>query len=201
MSDQAPLKLTAARMATFSDGVIAVIITVMVLELKVPGNDLPDLEALRRVVPIFSIYALSFVEVGIYWVNHHYMVDEVEQVSHGLLWANLGFLFALSVIPFGTAWVGERGLTPFSLLLYLICCACPAVSWIVLSIFVQNRTHMPFAGSPLKQAISFVLYVGVIPVSHHSLTAAMVMLASVAVLWLIPPKRVVEITRAEHRVS
>jgi uncharacterized membrane protein len=184
------LQVTTGRMATFSDGVIAVIITVMVLELKVPAHDLPDLEGLRKVFPMLAIYALSFVEVGIYWVNHHYMVDHVEQVSHGLLWANLGFLFTLSLIPFGTAWVGERGLTPFALSLYLICCALPAVSWIVLSIVVRHRTHMPLAGSPIKQAISAALYVGVIPVSYHSLTAAMVMLAAVALLWLIPPKRI-----------
>jgi uncharacterized membrane protein len=193
------LQLTSGRMATFSDGVIAVIITVMVLDLKVPAHDLPDLEGLRKVLPMLMIYVLSFVEVGIYWVNHHYMVDDVEQVSHGLLWANLGFLFTLSLIPFGTAWVGERGLTPFALSLYVICCALPAVSWIVLSMVIRHRTHIPLAGSPIKQAISSALYVGVIPVSYRSLTAAIVMLAAVAVLWLIPPKRVLEMTRANSR--
>lgn len=193
------LQLTAGRMATFSDGVIAVIITVMVLDLKVPAHDLPDMEGLRKVLPMLMIYALSFVEVGIYWVNHHYMIDDVEQVSHGLLWANLVFLFTLSLIPFGTAWVGERGLTPFALSLYLICCALPTVSWIVLSIVVRHQTHIPLAGSPIKQLTSAVLYVGVIPVSYHSLTTAMVMLATVAVLWLIPPKRVLEMTQAKGR--
>jgi uncharacterized membrane protein len=186
-------------MATFSDGVIAVIITVMVLDLKVPAHDLGDMEGLRKVLPMLMIYALSFVEVGIYWVNHHYMIDDVEKVSHGLLWANLGFLFTLSLIPFGTAWVGERGLTPFALSLYVICCALPAVSWMVLSTVVRHRTHIPLAGSPIKQASSSALYVGVIPVSYHSLTVAMVMLAAVAVLWLIPPKRVLEMTRAKSR--
>src|ERR1700761_5665205 len=184
------LQLTAGRMAAFSDGVIAVIITVMVFGLKVPAHDLQDLDALRNILPMLMIYALSFVEVGIYWVNHHYMVDNVEQVSHGLLWANLGFLFTLSLIPFGTAWVGERGLTPFGLSLYSICSALPAASWILLSIVVRHRTHLPLAGSPIKQATSSALYVGVIPVSYHSLTTAMVILAAVAVLWLIPPKRV-----------
>jgi uncharacterized membrane protein len=191
------IQLTTERMAAFSDGVIAVIITVMVLELKVPANDLQDFDALRKVLPMLVIYALSFVEVGIYWVNHHYLIDDVKQVSHGLLWANLGFLFTLSLIPFGTAWVGERGLTPFALSLYLVCCALPAVFWIVLSIVVRHRTHMPLVGSPIKQAISSALYVGVIPVSYHSLTAALLMLAAVAVLWLIPPKRVLEMTRAK----
>ena len=193
------LQLTARRMAAFSDGVIAVIITVMVLDLKVPAHNLSDLNAMRKVLPMVVIYALSFVEVGIYWVNHHYMVDDVEQVSHGLLWANLGFLFTLSLIPFGTAWVGERGLTPFALSLYTICCALPAVSWIVLSIVVRRRTHTLLAGSPIKQGVSSALYVGVIPVSYHSLTTAIVMLAAVAMLWLIPPRRVLEITQARSR--
>lgn len=193
------LQLTSGRMATFSDGVIAVIITVMVLELKVPARDLPDPDALRKVLPMLMIYALSFVEVGIYWVNHHYMVDDVEQVSHGLLWANLSFLFTLSLIPFGTAWVGERGLTPFALSLYTICCALPAVSWIVLSTVVRRRTHKPLAGSPIKQATSSAIYIGVIPISYLSLTTAIVMLAAVAVLWLIPPKPVLEMTHARTR--
>lgn len=191
------LQLTSGRMAAFSDGVIAVIITVMVLDLKVPAHDLPDLVALRRVLPMLVIYGLSFVEVGIYWVNHHYMVDEVEQVSHGLLWANLGFLFTLSLIPFGTAWVGERGVTPFAVSFYSICCGLPAVSWIVLSKLVRHRARMRLAGSPRKQAISSVLYLGVIPVSYHSLAFALLMLVAVAVLWIIPPRRVFEMARAK----
>ena len=193
------LQLSAGRMAAFSDGVIAVIITVMVFELKVPAHDLRDLDAVRKVSPMFMIYALSFVEVGIYWVNHHYMVDEVEQVSHSLLWANLSFLFTLSLIPFGTAWVGERGLTPFALSVYSICCALPAASWIVLSILVRHRTRMLLTGSPIKQAISSVLYLGVIPVSYHSLASALGMLVSVAVLWVIPPKRAWERTGTTSR--
>lgn len=192
------LQLTAGRMAAFSDGVIAVIITVMVLDLKVPAHDLSDLAALRKVFPMLVIYALSFVEVGIYWVNHHYMVDEVEQVSHGLLWANLSLLFTLSLIPFGTAWIGERGVTPFAVSFYSICCALPAVSWMVLSILVRHRTRVGLAGSPIKQAISSVLYLGVIPVSYHSLSSALLMLVAVAVLWLIPPRRVWEMTRAQR---
>jgi uncharacterized membrane protein len=184
-------------MTTFSDGVIAVIITVMVLDLKVPAHDLGDMEGLRKVLPMLMIYALSFVEVGIYWVNHHYMVDGVKRVSHGLLWANLGFLFTLSLIPFGTAWVGERGLTPFALSFYLICCVLPAASWIVLSIVVRRRARSVLAGSPAKQVASLILYAGVIPVSYHSVTTALAMLASVAVLWLIPPRRVLELARAK----
>jgi uncharacterized membrane protein len=136
------------------------------------------------------IYALSFVEVGIYWVNHHNLMDDVKRVSHGL-----GFLFTLSLVPFGTAWVGERGLTPFALSVYLVCCALSAISWIVLAIVVRQRTQISLANSPIKQTMSLALYLGVIPVSYHSVAAAMVMLATVAVLWLIPPKQVFETTR------
>ncbi|MBB5327932.1 TMEM175 family protein [Tunturiibacter gelidoferens] len=142
------------------------------------------------------IYVLSFVEVGIYWVNHHYLIDDVKQVSHALLWANLGFLFILSLIPFGTAWVGERGLTPFALSLYLVCCAPSAISWIVLAVVVRQRTHTSLADSPIKQAVSVIVYLGVIPVSYHSVAMAMVMLGAVAVLWLIPPQRVLKVPRS-----
>jgi uncharacterized membrane protein len=191
------LELKPGRMTSFSDGVIAVIITIMVLELKVPAHDVPDLAGLRSVVPMLVIYALSFVEVGIYWVNHHYLVDDVDQVSHSLLWSNLAFLFTLSLIPFGTAWVGERGLSPFALSLYSVCCVLPAVSWMVLSMLVRRRSRAPIPESRQKQAISSALYVGVIPVSYYSLTGALLMLFTVAVLWLIPPKHVREITRAK----
>src|SRR5947199_10116879 len=101
------------------------------------------------------------------------MVDEVEQVNHGLLWANLSFLFTLSLIPFETAWVGERGVTPFAVSFYSICCGLPAISWIVLSKLVRRRTCMRLAGSPIKQAVSSALYMGVVPVAYHSLTGAM----------------------------
>jgi uncharacterized membrane protein len=175
---------------TFSDGAIAVIITVMVLDLRVPVRGVPDVEAMREVLPILVVYALSFAEVGIYWVNHHYLLEKVSQVSHGLLWANLGFLFTLSLIPFGTAWVGERGISSFGLSLYLICCATPAVSWIALSIVVRRYVPRVSGGNSLKQAASLAIYLGVVPVSCYSLTIAIVMLAAVAVPWLIPPTRV-----------
>jgi uncharacterized membrane protein len=176
-------------MAAFSDGVIAVIITIMVLELKVPGHAVSNLEGVRRVLPMLLIYALSFIEVGIYWVNHHYMVDDVERLSHGLLRANLGFLFTLSLIPFATAWVGERGVSPFALSLYSICCAMPAFSWLVLSTVVRRRTRKPLAGSIVKQVMSSALYLGAIPVSYHSEVVAILMISAIAPLWLIPPKR------------
>ena len=108
--------LSPGRLEAFSDGVIAVIITIMVLELKVPQAD--GMEGLRAVLPTIFLYLLTFVQIGIYWVNHHYMVDEVETVSHGILWANLVFLFCLSLFPFATDWIGVKGLSSFNTALY-----------------------------------------------------------------------------------
>jgi uncharacterized membrane protein len=176
-------QLSPGRMEAFSDGVIAVIITIMVLELKVPSaHEIPN-------------NLLSFIQTGIYWVNHHYLIDDVDQVSHGILWSNLAFLFTLSLIPFATNWVGERGVTSFSISLYAICCALPALAWIVLSNIICRRTGIPLAGSPVKQVISAVLYLGAIPVSHLSPLAAIGMIVVVAILWLIPPQKVIELTR------
>ena len=108
--------LSPGRLEAFSDGVIAVIITIMVLELKVPAQD--GVAGVRVVLPTVCLYLLTFVQVGIYWVNHHYLVDEVETVSHGILWANLIFLFFLSLFPFVTDWIGMKGLSSFSTALY-----------------------------------------------------------------------------------
>ncbi len=104
--------LSPARLEAFSDGVIAVIITIMVLELKVPVLD--GIAGLRAVLPTLILYLLSFLQVGIYWVNHHYLIDEADSVSHSTLWANLVFLFFLSLFPFATAWVGEKHMSPSS---------------------------------------------------------------------------------------
>lgn len=187
------LQLSPSRMTSFSDGVIAVIITIMVLELKVPGPDVANLNGVLRILPMLVIYAISFVQVGIYWVNHHYMVDDVEQVSHGMLWSNLGFLFTLSLIPFGTAWIGERGVTAFAVSLYSVCCVLPAFTWGLLSITIRRQTKRPPAGGWGKQLISTSLYLGAIPVSYYSTNLAILMIAAVGALWLVPPKRESEV--------
>jgi uncharacterized membrane protein len=105
--------LTSSRMEAFSDGVIAVIITIMVLELKVPSlHDMSNWEAIRSDLPLVFVYLLSFVQTGIYWVQHHYLVDDVEHVTHGMLWANLALLFSLSLIPWATNWVAASARFP-----------------------------------------------------------------------------------------
>src|SRR5471032_56117 len=101
-------RLSSSRLEAFSDGVIAVIITIMVLELKVPAREIGNAAGLHDVLPLLFVYLLSFVQVGIYWVNHHYLLDGLKQVTHGILWSNLAMLFCLSLIPVATNWVGVR---------------------------------------------------------------------------------------------
>jgi uncharacterized membrane protein len=192
-----PQSLSRNRLEAFSDGVIAVIITIMVLELKVPStHDMSNWQALRSDLPLLLVYLLSFVQTGIYWVNHHYLIDDVDHITHGMLWANLTFLFCLSLIPFATNWVGERGVNGFSVALYAIVCALPAVAWMALSHTIQRTTGKPLASGPVIQAVSATLYLGAIPVAQYSPHIAIGMICLVALLWLIPPKRIVEQTRA-----
>jgi uncharacterized membrane protein len=193
--------LSPNRLEAFSDGVIAVIITIMVLELKVPStHDMSNWQAIRCDLPLIFVYLMSFVMTGIYWVNHHYLIDDVEYVTHGMLWANLGFLFCLSLIPFATNWVGERGVNSFSVALYAIVCALPAVAWTVLSRTIHSTTGKPLASGPVIQAVSSLLYLGAIGMAEYSPKTAIGMICLVAVFWLVPPKSIVEKTRVrKHR--
>jgi uncharacterized membrane protein len=188
--------LSPGRLEAFSDGVIAVIITIMVLELHVPSKEISNLDGILALVPLLTVYLLSFVQTGIYWVNHHYLVDDLDHVTHAILWSNLAFLFCLSLIPFATTWIGNRGISPFSVSLYALTCALPAIAWIVLSTAISRTTGQPLAGSPIKQAISSFLYFASIPTAYWSPNAALGMIALVAMLWLLPPKKVVERTRS-----
>ena len=178
--------LSPGRLEAFSDGVIAVIITIMVLELKVPAQD--GMAGLRVVLPTICLYLLTFVQVGIYWVNHHYLVGEVETVSHGILWANLIFLFSLSLFPFVTLWIGTRGLSSFSTALYSAVSLLPGVCYWVLATQVRKQSTSPPHSSTGKLVSSIVLYLLAIPVAYYRPWAAMVLIAIVAVLWLLPPK-------------
>jgi uncharacterized membrane protein len=182
--------MNSSRLEAFSDGVIAVIITIMVLDLRVPStHELANAPAIRADLKLILVYLLSFVQTGIYWVNHHYLIDDVEQVSHGILWANLAFLFTLSLIPFATNWVGERGVGSFSIALYAVACALPAVTWFILSGIICRHSGVPLAGSPAKQVVSSLLYIGAVPVAYLRPGLAIAMIVIVAILWLLPPGR------------
>ena len=178
--------LSPARLEAFSDGVIAVIITIMVLELKVPEHD--GLAGLRAVLPTVLLYLLTFVQIGIYWVNHHYLVDEVESVSHGILWANLVFLFCLSLFPFATDWIGARGLTPFSTALYAAVSIFPGLSYMALWMQIRAQSSAPAHASWAKQIASVALYLAAIPAAYYRPAASLALIAIVALLWLFPPK-------------
>lgn len=188
-------RLTPARLEAFSDGVIAVIITIMVLELHVPGKEIATLAALRLDLPLVLVYLLSFIQTGIYWVNHHYLIDDLDKVTHGILWSNLALLFALSLIPVATNWVGVRGISSFSIALYATVCAFPAVPWMVLSTLIQRRSRTPPASGMFKQAASLCLYLGSIFVAFYSSRIAIAMIALVAVVWLLPPRKIVQLSR------
>jgi uncharacterized membrane protein len=177
--------LSPARLEAFSDGVIAVIITVMVLELKVPDHD--GMAGLHAVLPAIFLYLLSFIQVGIYWVNHHYLLDDVERVGHGTLWANLIFLFCLSLFPFATDWIGQKGVSSFSTALYAAISFLPGASYSVLWMLVREDRVSPPPTSWGKQAASVVLYLGAIPVAFYRPAVSVAMIVAVAVMWLLPP--------------
>ncbi|QSQ19167.1 DUF1211 domain-containing protein [Pyxidicoccus parkwayensis] len=180
------------RLEAFSDGVIAIIITIMVLELKVPhGSELADLQPL---IPVFFSYVLSFVYVGIYWNNHHHLLHTIDHVSGGLLWANLHLLFWLSLIPFATGWMGENHFTSVPLALYGFVLLMCAFAWLVLqrSMVTTHGSKSTLAvavGRDLKGKISPVLYVvGIVSafINEYFSEAVYVL---VALMWLVPDRR------------
>ncbi len=178
--------LRPGRLEAFSDGVIAVIITIMVLELKVPGLD--GVAGLRAVLPTMILYLLTFVQIGIYWVNHHYLVDGLETVSHGILWANLIFLFCLSLFPFATDWIGVKGLTPFNTALYAAVSILPGLAYMALWGRIRSHRAAPAHAGWGKQIASILLYLAAIPVAWYLPAASLALIGIVAVLWLLPPK-------------
>jgi uncharacterized membrane protein len=186
--------LSPGRLEAFSDGVIAVIITIMVLELKVPAPD--GIAGLRAVLPTVFLYLLTFVQIGIYWVNHHYLVDEVETVSHGILWANLVFLFCLSLFPFATDWIGVKGLTSFTTALYAAVSIFPGVAYMALWSQIRAQSAAPPHATWGKQIASVSLYLLAIPVAWYRPAASLALIAIVALLWLLPPKAESQTARA-----
>jgi uncharacterized membrane protein len=178
--------LSPARLEAFSDGVIAVIITVLVLELRVPQPD--GLVGLRVVLPAVFLYLLTFVQIGIYWVNHHYLVTEVETVSHGILWTNLLFLFCLSLFPFATEWIGVKGLSSFTTSLYAAVSVLPGLGYMALWSQIRSRSTASAHASWGKQIASVVLYLTAIPMAYFQPAGSLSLIALVSVLWLLPPR-------------
>ena len=158
----------------------------MVLELKVPRPD--GIAGLREALPVIFLYLLTFVQIGIYWVNHHYLIDAVEKVSHGILWANLIFLFCLSLFPFATDWIGVKGLSSFNTALYAAVSIFPGLGYMALWTQIRAQSGTPPDANWGKQIASVSLYLAAIPVAYYRPAASLVLIGIVAVLWLVPPK-------------
>ncbi|MBS0325627.1 MAG: DUF1211 domain-containing protein [Proteobacteria bacterium] len=181
------------RLEAFSDGVIAIIITVMVLEMKVPHG--VDLASLTPVLPVFLTYVLSYVYLGIYWNNHHHMFKATESIDGAVLWANLHLLFWLSLLPFTTGWMGENHFERWPTVLYGTNLLCSALAWWVLQVRIVHRLGRDsrFAqelGRDLKGKLSSLLYVAGIALAWTGTPAAGVaFFVLVALMWLVPDQR------------
>ena len=181
------------RLEAFSDGVLAIIITIMVLELKVPRGS--DLGALRPLLPVFASYLLSFIYVGIYWNNHHHMLHSTRQVSGGILWANLHLLFWLSLFPFTTAWMGENHRSPTPAAIYGAVLLMAAIAYYILErrIIAQQGPNSLLAaavGRDWKGKLSPLCYLSAIPLAFVSPWLANALYLFVALVWLVPDRRI-----------
>jgi uncharacterized membrane protein len=186
------------RLEAFSDGVLAIIITIMVLEMKVPHGT--EAAALRPVLPVFLSYVLSFAYVGIYWNNHHHMFQSTRHVTGGILWANLHLLFWLSLLPFATGWMGENHAAPVPTALYGVILVGAAVAYLILqkAIIRQQGPEsllLKAVGADLKGKASLLLYVAAIPVALVQPWVSNLLYFLVALAWFVPDRR---IERALH---
>jgi uncharacterized membrane protein len=185
--------MTKGRLEAFSDGVIAIIITIMVLEMKTPSG--ADLGALRAVMPVFVSYVLSFVFVGIYWNNHHHLLQAVRHVNGRILWANLHLLFWLSLTPFVTRWMGESHFAAWPVALYGAVLLCAGVAYFMLThaLIAHHGQESPLAtalGRDIKGKASLVFYAVAIPVALVNSWLACALYVVVAIMWLVPDQRI-----------
>ena len=181
------------RLEAFSDGVIAIIITIMVLELKVPHGD--DWNALKVLLPVFVSYILSFVNIGIYWTNHHHLFQSVQQVNGKVLWLNIHLLFWLSLVPFATDWMGENHFTQLPVALMGFILDMSGVAYFILS---RNLIKLHGKDSKLAKAVgrdnkgilSLVFYTAAIPLAFVHTGISMGLYVLVAMMWFIPDRRI-----------
>lgn len=185
--------MTTSRLEAFSDGVVAILITIMVLELRPPHE--ASFQSLKPLIPVLFSYLLSFIFLGIYWTNHHHLLHAAEHVNGGVLWANLHLLFWLSLVPFVTAWIGETHFAQVPVALYGIILLLAAIAYTIL-VQCLLALHGPDSllakalGSDFKGKISIVFYVIAIPLAFFKSWLAFSIYALVAVTWLIPDRRI-----------
>lgn len=185
--------MSKSRLEAFSDGVLAIIITVMVLELRRPER--ADFTALVSLCPVFSSYVLSFVYVGIYWNNHHHLLHATKRVNGKILWANLHLLFWISLFPFATAWIGENQAMPAPAAFYGVVLLMAAIAWYLLqtAIIAEEGRDSVLAGAlgrDWKGKLSPVIYLGAIAVAFVNPWISIALYAFAAMLWLVPDRRI-----------
>ena len=185
--------MTKGRLEAFSDGVFAIIITIMVLDLKVPHS--PDIEALRPMLPIFLSYVLSFVYVGIYWNNHHHLLHASERVTGGILWANLHLLFWLSLAPFTTEWIGENPRSPTPVAAYGLMLLFAGVAYFILTRALvshhgKDSTLAAAVGRDQKGSTSVIVYLVAIALASVWPLLSCGLYVLVAAMWLLPDRRI-----------
>jgi uncharacterized membrane protein len=187
--------MNKARLEAFSDGVVAILITIMVLELRVPQGD--NWAALTPLTPVFFTYVLSFIFLGIYWSNHHHMLQMTTRINGAILWANLHLLFWLSLVPFVTGWMGENHFAKLPAAVYGCVLLLSGIAYTILqrTIIAEQGPGSRLkaaVGGDIKGKISVVLYVAAIPLSfvHRGIAAAIYVL--VALIWLVPDRRIEE---------
>lgn len=184
--------MNKARLEAFSDGVIAILITIMVLELKIPHG--ADWQALRPLLPIFLTYVLSFIYLGIYWNNHHHLLYATKKINGNILWANLHLLFWLSLIPFVTGWMGENHFAPLPTALYGVVLLLAAVAYTILqNLIVAQKENDKLAvaiGKNGKGKLSLVCCLLAIPTAFFNQWISDALYIMVALMWLIPDRRI-----------
>lgn len=182
------------RLEAFSDGVIAIIITIMVLELKVPEG--ADLHALKTLAPALSSYILSFVFIGIYWNNHHHLLQVVKKISAGIMWANLNLLFWLSLVPIATGWMGDNHFQKFPVAVYAMLLALCGIAYTILQVTIERchkndtRLYEIMQRQRGKGIGSLFLYTAAIPLAFISPVISCIIFLIVAILWLVPDKKI-----------
>ena len=185
--------MSSGRLEAFSDAVVAIVLTVMVLELGVPHGT--DFEAIRPLLPVFLAYVLSFVNLGIYWNNHHHMVSTLDRVDGAILWANLHLLFWLSLFPFTTAWMGENDFASLPVAAYGVVSLCAAIAYYLLQRFIirsqgEGSILAAAIGRDVKGRISPVLYAAGIVLAYPLRWVSLALYVVVALMWLVPDRRI-----------
>lgn len=186
--------MNTSRLEAFSDGVIAILITIMVLELHVPQGT--DLDALRPLLPVFLTYILSFIYLGIYWSNHHHMLQATERIDGSILWANLNLLFWLSLVPFATGWMGENHFAALPTAIYGVDLIMAAISYTILQTLIvrynggENERLKAAIGHDLKGKLSVVIYAVAIGLAFINNTISLFLYVLVAAIWLVPDRRI-----------